>query len=141
VHTVAAGKPAELLEAQEVDGRRLQVDLVMRAGRPSVSTGPLAAYADGPEHGYFLTVRLSIRNRGQVTVLVRPQQFTVTTAGASPVTSYDGAAPYSGAKQQLDPVPLAPGQSVHKPLTFDVGAAHGTLTYTPEGRPAIRWRF
>jgi hypothetical protein len=142
VQTTHAGRSVELLHAQRVHGRRLQVDLVMTAGRPTVSHTALSSYAYAPAHGSYLTFQLSIRNRGQVTVLVKPTDFFVDVGdGETHVTSYDGNAAYSGAHQQLDPTALQPGQTVSKPLTYDAGATHGVLTYAPERKPAIRWRF
>lgn len=142
VQTVRAGASAELLHAQRVGGQRVQIDLRLTAGAPSVSHTALSSYAYAPARGSYLTFPITIRNRGQVPVLVKPTDFSVDVGGAEThVTSYDGNAAYSGAHQQLDATALSPGQTVHKPLTFDVSSARGVLTYAPERRPAIRWRF
>jgi hypothetical protein len=142
VRRVGAGHSAELLAARRVHGRRVQVALLARVGRPAVSHAALGSYGYPPANGTYLSFPVRLRNTGQVTVLVKPTQFSVDVGGAEThVTSYDGSAPYSGARAQLDPVPLAPGESVAHPLTFDVDASHGTLTYAPGGKPAIRWVF
>jgi len=142
VRTVPAGRRVELVHEQRARGHLAQVDLVLTVSRPVVSHAALSSYAYPPVHGSYLTFRISMANRGQVTVLVKPTDFTVNVGGGqSKVTSYDGNAPYSGARQQLDTTALAPGQSVSKPLTYDVSHVHGVLSYAPERKPAIRWRF
>lgn len=140
--TVPAGRRIELLHRQRVGGRGVRLDLVMRVSPPSVAHHALSSYAYPPQHGNYLTFVIAVRNRGEGTVLVKPTDFTVSVGGGETrVTSYDGNAPYSGAHQQLDATALQPGQSVRHPLTFDVGAVHGVMSYAPGRKPAIRWRF
>lgn len=142
LQSARVGRSVELLHAQRVQGHRLQIDLILTAGSPSVSHTALSSYAYAPAHGSYVTFEITIRNHGEVPVLIRPTDFFVDVGGdETHVTSYDGNAAYSGAHQQLDATQLSPGQSVRKPLTYDVSSLHGTLVYAPGRRPAIRWRF
>jgi hypothetical protein len=118
------------------------VSLQLTASRPSVSTTRLSSsYGYGPQHGYYVTFSLTVLNTGSKPIHVGPGDFEVKVRGQGTVTSYDGNSPYSGASSQLDNTVLAPGQRVRAPLTFDVKHTHGTLSYAPDGSPALSWRF
>lgn len=116
--------------------------LTMSAGAPSVSKTRLSPnYGYAPEHGYYITFPLNIKNTGQAPLLIERLDFYVKIPGEGKITTNDGAAPYSGAPQQLDTTPLAPGNKLKNKLTFDVSKTKGTLYYAPGGKPSIAWTF
>jgi hypothetical protein len=133
--TIAAGQAATVT-AQA--GLRVR----LAASAPRVSTTRLSPdYGYGPQHGYYVTFTVTAVNTGTGPIEVGPRDFVVRVAQQSPVTSYDGNAPFSGAPTQLDNTQLDPGQSVSGALTFDVRHPHGTLSYAPDGSAALSWAF
>lgn len=116
--------------------------LTITAGVPSVSKNRLSpTYGYPPEHGYYVTFPLVIKNTGQAQLLIERLDFYVKTPGLGKITTNDGAAPYSGSPQQLDTTLLAAGKTLRKPLTFDVSTPSGTFYYAPGGKPSIAWTF
>lgn len=118
------------------------VGLTVRATGPSVSRTRLSSsYGYPPERGYYVTISVTLHNTGSVTLLVRPQQFYVQVPKQGKVTTTEGAAPYSGASQQLDQTELAGGDTLTGQLTFDVVSPHGVFVYAPSGPPALSWTY
>jgi len=111
-------------------------------GPPSRSTTRLSpSYGYAPQHGHYVTFRLTIRNAGKVPILIQRLDFWVRTPGAAKTTTDEGNAPYSGSGSQLDTTTLTPGDSVTNDLTFDVANPTGTLLYGQNGHPALAWTF
>ena len=130
-----AGQTAAI-DAQSGVGLRITVS------RPSPSTTSLSrSHGYPPQHGYYLTFHLSLRNTGSQPVVINPRDFVVHIAHEGTVTSYDGNSPYSGANRQLDTTELEPGDSDRAPLTFDVRARHGRFDYHPGGTTVAVWAF
>jgi len=118
------------------------VTLRLRASAAGISRTSLSAtYGYPPSHGYYVTFRLTIANTGRKPVQIGPGNFVVVVPGQGRVTSYDGNAPYSGARSQLDNTELAPGDVVRAPLSFDVRTTHGRLLFVPDSSAAVVWRF
>lgn len=134
-HVVRAGRTVRL-EAQA------GVRLSLTVSKPSFSRTRLSpSYGYPPQHGFYLTVRVTVVNDGSRAVHIAPQNFVVHIPGQGRVTSYDGNSPYSGASRQLDTTEIEPGQRVRAPLTFDVSGRHGRIAFVPDESPAVVWRF
>jgi hypothetical protein len=132
---VRAGQPA-VIQAQAGVALRLTVS------RPTVSRTRLSSsYGYPPQHGYYVTFRVTVANTGRLPVQVGPADFVVRVGHDRAVTTYDGNAPYSGASRQLDTTQVAPGERVSGPLTFDVAAVHGRIAYVPDRSAAAAWTF
>ena len=119
------------------------MSLRLTAARPSISRTRLSSsYGYPPEHGFYVTFTMTVVNHGSQPLRIGPLDFfTQVPAGGRKTTTEDGAAPYSGASAQFDNTFLDPGESYSAPLTFDVSATHGVLSYAPDGSPAVSWRF
>lgn len=118
------------------------VSLRIRASRPGLSRQRLSSsYGYAPQHGYYVTFLVTIANVGTSSVDIGPGDFYVRVSRQGKVTTLMGNAPYSGASAQLDTTQLDAGQSLSGPLTFDVVGAHGTLSFAPDGSPAISWTY
>lgn len=116
--------------------------MTITAGVPSVSRNRLSpTYGYPPEHGYYVTFPLVIKNTGQASLLIERLDFYVKTPGLGKVNTNEGAAPYSGSPRQLDSTLLAPGKQLRNNLTFDVSDPKGTFYYAPGGKPSIAWTF
>ena len=134
-HRYSAGQTANL---------RAQAGVALRitVSHPSVSRTSLSSsHGYPPQHGYYLTFHLVVRNIGSQPVEVGPHDFVVRMPGQGTVTSYDGNSPYSGANRQLDTTELAPGETDRAPLTFDVRGRHGRFDYRPGGTTLAVWSF
>ena len=130
-----AGQTATI-NAQSGVGLRLTVS------KPSTSTSSLSrSHGYPPQHGYYLTFRLVIRNTGSQPVVINPRDFVVHIPHQGAVTSYDGNSPYSGANRQLDTTEVEPGGTDRAPITFDVRAKHGRFDYRPGKATVAVWRF
>jgi hypothetical protein len=133
--TYPAGHPATF-HAQAGVVLRLAVSV------PTSSTTRLSSsYGYPPQHGHYVTFRVTVTNLGSRTVAVSPSYFFVRIPGQGKVTVTDGNAPYSGASAELDNTELDPGQVDRGPLTYDVVRTHGKLVFAPDGTPAITWVF
>lgn len=142
--TITVTKSARVLDAGATTDFTAQagVSLRLTASTPQVARGRLSrSYGYPPARGYYVTFVLTVVNTGSQPVDLGPPNFHVRIAGEGVVTSYDGNAPYSGASRQLDNTELAPGESLHAPLTFDVRRPHGVLMYLPDRSAAVTWRF
>jgi len=142
--TITVTKSAHVLVAGATTDFTAQAGVSMRltASRPQVSRGRLSrSYGYPPARGYYVTFSLTIVNTGSQPVDLGPPNFHVRIPGEGVVTSYGGNAPYSGAPRQLDNTELAPGESLHAPLTFDVRRPHGVLMYLPDRTAAVTWQF
>ena len=118
------------------------VALRITVSRPSTSTGSLSrSHGYPPQHGYYVTFRLVVRNTGSQPVVINPRDFVVRIAHHGVVTSYDGNSPYSGASRQLDTTEVEPGGTDRAPITFDVRAKHGRFDYRPGRATVAAWRF
>jgi hypothetical protein len=118
------------------------VALKIRASKPSVSRQRLSSsYGYAPAHGYYVTFVVVLANIGTRPVAIGPGDFSVHLSRQGKVTTLMGNAPYSGASSQLDTTQLDAGQTVSGPVTFDVLAPHGTLSFAPDGSPAISWTY
>jgi hypothetical protein len=118
------------------------VALTITVSRPSVSTTSLSrSHGYPPQHGYYVTFRLVIRNTGSQPVVVNPRGFVVRIPGQGITTSYDGNSPYSGANRQLDTTELEPGGTDRAPITFDLRTRHGRFDYRPGRTTVAAWSF
>jgi hypothetical protein len=118
------------------------VSMTITVGVPSKSKNRLSPnYGYPPEHGYYVTFPLVIKNSGTTPLLIERLDFYVKTPGLGKVTTNDGAAPYSGSPRQLDTTPLAPGRTLHNNITFDVSNPRGTFYYAPGSKPTAAWKF
>lgn len=134
-HVYRAGHAADVV-AQAGVALRLTVS------RPSTSHTRLSAsYGYPPQHGHYVTFRITVVDTGSRPVAVDPRDFVVRVAGQGRVTSYDGNAPYSGAPRQLTATELDPGDRVSAPLTYDLSRVHGRLAFVPDRTAAVAWRF
>lgn len=134
-HRYDAGQTAAL-DAQQ------GVSLRITVAKPSTSRTRLSSsYGYPPQHGYYLTFRISLVNTGSEPVELGPHNFVVVIPGQGTVTSYDGNSPYSGASRQLNTTELEPGDHETAPLTFDVRATHGRMDFRPARATAAQWRF
>ena len=134
-HRYTAGQTARI-DAQS------GVALDLTVSRPDVSRSSLSrSHGYPPQHGYYVTFHLVIRNTGSQPVILNPRDFVVHIQRQGTVTSYDGNSPYSGANKQLDTTELEPGDSDRAPITFDVRARHGRFDYRPGRKPVAVWSF
>jgi hypothetical protein len=118
------------------------VSLRIRATGPSVSRQRLSSsYGYAPAHGYYVTFLVVFANIGRRPVDIGPGDFFVHLSREGKVTTLMGNAPYSGASAQLDTTQLDAGQTISGPVTFDVRSPHGTLSFAPDGSPAISWTY
>ena len=118
------------------------VGLRLTVSKPSTSTSSLSrSHGYPPQHGYYLTFRLVIRNTGSQPVVINPRDFVVHIPHQGAVTSYDGNSPYSGANRHLDTTEVEPGGTDRAPITFDVRAKHGRFDYRPGKATVAVWRF
>jgi Domain of unknown function (DUF4352) len=118
------------------------VGLTLRASRPSVSRQRLSSsYGYAPAHGYYVTFTVTLTNTGSRAIDVGPTDFFVRVTGEGKVTTLMGNAPYSGASAQLDATQVDAGQRLSGPLTFDVRRPHGSLSFAPDGSPAVTWTY
>jgi hypothetical protein len=121
-----------------------QAGVVLRlaVSTPTTSTSRLSpSYGYPPQHGHYVSFRVTVANLGSRTVAMSPSYFYVRVPGQGKVTVTDGNAPYSGASAELDNTEIDPGQVDKGPLTFDVVRTHGKLVFAPDGSPAITWVF
>lgn len=116
--------------------------VLIKIGKPRVATGPLSNdYGYAPAHGYYVNFPIQMFDDGATSVLVNRLDFWVKVPGEGKINTNDGNSPVSGAHQQLDTTELEPGQSVSKPLAFDVSSPHGTFFYGPHGKPNVAWKY
>lgn len=117
--------------------------MVIKVSGPSVSTTRLSSsYGYPPEHGYYVTFKIRIKDVGPTPIVIQRLDFWVRSSGLGKITTNDGAAPYSGSPSQLDTTEITHGESVSNNLTFDVARPSGTVYYGPGGkRPTVAWRF
>ena len=134
-HRYDAGESA-VVQAQRGVSLRLTVS------RPSVSRTSLSSsHGYPPQHGHYVTFRITVTNTGSRPIPLGPRDFLVRIPKQGTVTSYDGNSPYSGANRQLDTTELEPGDTDRAPLTFDVRAVHGRFDYRPGGTTVAVWTF
>ncbi len=107
----------------------------------SRSRQALADYGHAPANGYFVTIQARVVNRGAASAAIDPLDFRADAGGAHGVTVQEGNAPYSGASGQLGATPIDAGETITGPLTYDLAAANGTVTYAPRGKTACAWTF
>jgi hypothetical protein len=134
-HTLRAGQSGEIIAAHGAE-------MKIKASIPKASTTRLSpSYGYSPQHGYYVTFRISVANTGSQQLVIERLDFWVNTPGLGKVTTNSGNAPFSGSPTQLDTTLLTPGQKVSNNLTFDVSHPSGTLVYGPGGKPSVAWRF
>lgn len=116
--------------------------MLIKISKPKVSRSRLSStYGDNPVHGYFVNFPIKILNIGQKPLLVDRLDFWVRTPGLGKVNTNQGAAPFSGASDQLDTTELEKGQGIKNFLAFDVSTPHGKFIYGPGGKISVGWRF
>ncbi|MBV9487543.1 MAG: DUF4352 domain-containing protein [Frankiaceae bacterium] len=134
--TLQAGQTGELFSRSQHAGLDINV------GQPAVSHDRLSTtHGYPPQHGSFVTFKLTIRNIGKVPVLISRLDFYVDTQGASHTTTDDGNSPVSGSESQLDSTQLSRGEHLTNYLTFDVAHTSGTFFYAPHHDKSLAWRF
>jgi hypothetical protein len=139
-HVLTSGQSATL---QGAGGAAMFI----KVSGPSVSTTRLSpSYGYPPEHGYFITFKIKIKDVGSTAIVIHRLDFWVRTPGLGRINTNDGSAFVSGSPRQLDTTELTPGSAVYSTisnnLTFDVSHPTGTLYYGPGGHhPTVAWRF
>ncbi|MHB8339736.1 MAG: hypothetical protein ACYDB7_00995 [Mycobacteriales bacterium] len=108
---------------------------------PVVSTQALSSYAYGPAFGYYDRFRVLIVDLGPSDVIVDPLTFTAATAGYAPVNIFAGNAKFSGSSTSLEHTFILPHTSESGPLTFDLHATTGVLSWAPQGHLVCSWSF
>jgi hypothetical protein len=125
-----------------LQSRSQHASLLMRVSKPTTSTSRLSSsYGYPPANGHYVTFVITVKNSGQVPVLLQRLDFFVRTPGKAKTTTDEGNAPFSGSGTQLDTTQLVPGKRVTNNLTFDVAQPTGTLFYAPNGDKSIAWTF
>ena len=141
-HFYQKGHPLRLGQVAQIGVGGKGAAALIKVGKPKVSRTRLSpSYGDSPVHGYFVNFPIKILNIGQRPILVNRLDFWVKTPGLGKVNTNEGAAPYSGAPEQLDTTELEKGQGVSNFLAFDVSTPHGKFVYGPGGKVSVAWRF
>jgi hypothetical protein len=141
-HFPTKGHPLEVGQVAQLGAGTKGAAALLKVGKPKVSRTRLSSsYGDNPVHGYFVNFPIKILNIGSKPLLVDRLDFYVKTPGLGKVNTNQGAAPYSGASEQLDTTELEKNQGVSNFLAFDVSTPHGKFVYGPGGKVSVAWRF
>jgi hypothetical protein len=141
-HFPQKGHPLKLGQVAQLGVGGKGAAALIKVGKPKVSRSRLSSsYGDNPIHGYFVNFPIKILNIGKRPLLVDRLDFYVKTPGLGKVDTNQGAAPYSGAREQLDTTELEPSKAVSNFLAFDVSTPHGKFVYGPGGKTSVVWRF
>jgi hypothetical protein len=141
-HFPQKGHPLKLGQVAQLGTGGKGAAALMKVSKPKVSRTRLSpSYGDNPVHGYFVNFPIKILNIGKRLLFVKRLDFYVKIPGQGTVNTDQGAAPYSGAPEQLDTTELDSGQTVSNFLAFDVSSPHGKFIYGPGGKPSVVWRF
>jgi hypothetical protein len=141
-HFPQKGHPLKLGQVAQLGAGGKGAAALIKIGKPKVSRTRLSSsYGDNPVHGYFVNFPIKILNIGKRPLIVDRLDFYVKTPGLGKVNTNQGAAPYSGASEQLDTTELEPSKGISNFLAFDVSTPHGKFIYGPGGKSSAVWRF
>jgi hypothetical protein len=141
-HFPQKGHPLKLGQVAQLGVGGKGAAALIKVSKPKVSRTRLSSsYGDNPVHGYFVNFPIKVLNIGKRPLMINRLDFYVKIRGLGKVNTDQGAAPYSGAPEQLDTTELDKGQAVSNFLAFDVSTPHGKFIYGPEGKTSAVWRF
>jgi hypothetical protein len=141
-HFPQKGHPLKLGQVAQIGAGGKGAAALIKVTKPRVSRSRLSSsYGDNPVHGYFVNFPIKILNIGSKPLLVDRLDFYVKTPGLGKVNTNQGAAPFSGAPEQLDTTEVDPGKGLSGHLAFDVSTPHGKFIYGPGGKVSVAWRY
>lgn len=114
-------------------------------GSRVVLSQPVDQYSDGPQHGYFVAIRVHATGAASLTggFDINPLDFYALTSSAhydeGDANAYEG--PHNGA--ELEAATLNAGETTSGWLLFDLPSSHGEIVYAPnlDGQPLAYWKF
>jgi hypothetical protein len=110
-----------------------------------ISSQPVDQFADGPQNGYFVAIRVDVSADPSLTTGfdINPLDF-YALSGSTHYDEGDGNAfegPHNGA--ELNATTLNAGETASGWLLFDLPTPHGKIVYAPnlDGQPLAYWKF